>query len=203
MRLSCHPARKKKRLDREANRPHGQPAGHLCHAPVCLLPLQATPGAPAWLGQLTPAEIWKKDLALPPAGPQTTFAMNNPKISVDTQTLLKAHNAAESFSTALALMCAMSLKDADKEINREAINEAQALVTEAMAVFIAFAYMMEKGLALSEQEGAEKNPALIAFCEACLVHQKMRDVLLPFVESKCNKAWGAGPQGPQDPRGLN
>lgn len=155
----------------------------------------------AWT--VNPCRDLEKYLALPPAGHQTTLAMNNHKISVDTQILLKAHNAAESFSTALALMCAMSLKDADKETHREAINEAQSLVTEAMAVFIAFAYMTEKGIALSEQEGAEKNPALIAFCEACMVHQKMRDILLPFVESKCNKAWRAGTDGPQDHRGLN
>ena len=128
----------------------------------------------------------QKRLALPPAGHQTTFAMYNPnqKVTVDSVTLKKVHMQAESFSTALALMCAMSLKDANPSENEEAIAEAKQLATEGMAIYIAFSYMLEKGLEMSEHPDAQKNPAMIAFMETCLVHQKMREVLSVFVDSK-------------------
>jgi hypothetical protein len=130
--------------------------------------------------------------------------MNNPKIIVDTKALVKAHEQAESFATALSLMCALSLKDADPEKNREAINEAQSLVAEAIAVYIAFAYMTDKAVALADMPDAEKNEALLTIAEGCLTHQKMRAILLPFVEGKCQMAWrAAGKDGPQGPSRFN
>jgi hypothetical protein len=108
----------------------------------------------------------------------------NQKITVDSITLKNVTMRAESFSTALALMCAMSLKDANPSEDEEAIAEAKQLASESMAIYIAFAYMLEKGLELSDHPDAQKNPAMIIFMETCIVHQKMRDILSVFVDSK-------------------